>query len=387
MEPFRSAVSQDDINDLRTRLRQTRLPHPSPVQGWVRGVPVEEMRDLVESWLRFDWHVVESKLNAYPQFLTEIDGARIHLIHVRSPDPDAVPLILTHGWPGSVLDFLDIIPALVDPQARGLDQAQAFHVVIPSLPGFGFSCPVDEPGWDLARIARAWRVLMDRLGYAQYFAQGSDLGTPISLAMAAEAPERVLGVTVNFLLPTPEGPSDLIGLGQDDLERLRRMGQWVDEQSGYMWLQATAPQTLAYSLSDSPAGQLAWIAEKYHRWSENGVPASISRDQLLAVVSLYWFTRTGGSSAHLYADSRADLPVATSPPQPRPPLSVPLGVSVHRHDISLPVRSLARAAYPGIRQWREHEHGGHFSALECPTEFVTDVRDFVETVLAEEAAS
>ncbi|MGL5851587.1 MAG: epoxide hydrolase family protein [Phycicoccus sp.] len=388
MEAFRSNIPQEEIEDLHARLRDTRWPAPTPVHGWERGIPVAEVRELADTWLEnFDWRVVEARLNRHPQFVTEIDGARIHLVHVRSPEPDAVPLILTHGWPGSVLEFLDVIGPLTDPRAHSREGAQAFHVVIPSLPGFGFSGPVDEAGWGVPRIAAAWSTLMEQLGYDTFFAHGGDLGTWISLTLAATVPERVLGVSVNFLLTPPTDPSDLAGLAPEDLERLQTMGDWIARRSGYMWIQGTAPQTLSYGLTDSPVGQLAWLAEKYSEWSDSTVADSVTREQLLGIVSLYWFTRTAGSAAQIYFEMRDELPIATTPAAPRPPLSVPLGVSVFRQDASLPVRSLADRAFPGIRQWREHEHGGHFSSLERPEEFVDDLSDFVAGVLGEQAAA
>ena len=380
MRPFRIAVPDEDLADLQRRLGETRWPSEIPGSGWSRGVPLEYLKELAEYWrTSYDWRAAEARLNEFDQFITEIDGVDIHFLHVRSPEPDAVPLILSHGWPGSVAEFLDVIKPLTDPRSYGGDPSQAYHVVIPSLPGFGFSGPVTEPGWDVVRIARAWIELMSRLGYERYVAHGGDLGVWISLTMSAMDSEHVLGAHVNFLVTPPSGdPAELAGLTEQDFGRLGMLAAWAGEQSGYMKIQATRPQTLAYALTDSPVGQLAWITEKFWEWTDSDkVPEdAVSRDQLLTNISIYWLTATAGSSAQLYYEMADMLPTAATPPPLPPPLPVKLGVAVYPHDASLPIRALAEPRFPNIVQWTEFDRGGHFPALEEPDLFVGDLRSF-----------
>ncbi|SFQ43159.1 epoxide hydrolase [Actinomadura madurae] len=361
IRPFRIDIPQADLDDLRDRLARTRLPGRLPGTGAERGVPEDHLRELVDYWAGgYDWRVHEARLNEHPQFVTEIDGQRIHFLHVRSPEPDATPLILTHGWPGSVVEFLDVIGPLTDPRAHGGDPADAFHLVIPSIPGFGFSSPLAGTGWDLHRIAEAWAVLMERLGYHRYGAQGGDYGSGISRELGHVAPERLIGVHVNFLLTfgSPEG------LDEADRERLGGLERFTSDMGGYMAIQSTRPQTLAYGLADSPAGQLAWIAEKFTEWTEDGV----DRDALLTNVTLYWLTNTGGSSAQLYYEaSRTWGGKGAS--------TVPTAVAVFPHEAALPVRALAERTDKIVR-WTEFERGGHFAALEQPDLLVSDVRAF-----------
>ncbi|MET0494846.1 MAG: epoxide hydrolase family protein [Actinoplanes sp.] len=356
MEPYRIHVPQQDLDDLTARLAHTRWPDELPGAGWDYGIPLSRVRALHERWLTaYDWREHEAGLNKYPQFVTEIDGQRLHFLHVRSANPGALPLVLTHGWPGSVAEFLGVIDALTD----------GFHLVIPSIPGFGFSGPTTATGWDLRRVARAGTELMRRLGYRRYGAQGGDWGAGISLALAAEAPENVVGVHVTYL-PTP-GPLD--GLSPRDRERAEKTALFAANRPGYQVLQATRPQTLAYALTDSPAGQLAWIAEKFTDWTD---PASeISDDVLLTDVSIYWFTRTAGSSARLAKESWANRIT---------PCPVPLGVAVSPFDIVLSVRPLAEQRYD-IVHWTEFTRGGHFATWENPGEYVADVRAFFSSLL------
>ena len=382
MEPFRIDIPQAELDDLSRRLADTRWPDDLPDTGWDRGVPMRYLRELADYWQdRYDWRAAEAALNRYPQFITEIDGARVHFLHVRSPEPSATPAILTHGWPGSVAEFLRVIGPLTDPAAHGGDPADALHLVIPSVPGYGFSSPLREPGWDLVRIASAWAELMRRLGYERYVAQGGDFGSVVSLVLSQIAPEAVLGVHVNLLLtpPPPDDPAALEGLYATELSRLRRLADFATgDLSGYMKLQATRPQTLAYALTDSPVGQLAWIVEKFRDWTGgDGMPEdAVDRDQMLTDVTIYWLTRTAGTSAQLYYETSAVLPIAPPGAQP-PPMTVPLGVSVFPHEMFLPVRQFADAMYPRIVQWTEHDRGGHFAAMEQPELLVRDLRQFV----------
>ncbi|MEV8513814.1 epoxide hydrolase family protein [Dactylosporangium sp. NPDC051484] len=380
MIPFRIDVAQADLDDLHRRLETTRWPADVAGDDWSRGVPQAYLRDLVDYWrTSYDWRAAEARLNAFPQFTTEIFGTNVHFLHVRSPEPDATPMIITHGWPGSFAEFLDIIEPLTDPRSHGGDPATAFHLVIPTIPGFGFSGPASEPGWNMPRVAAAWVELMRNLGYSRYVVQGGDLGAWISLIMAGMDHEHVSGAHLNFLPTPPSGdPADMAGLTEVEMRRLGLLMHYVDDQSGYMKLQATRPQTLSYGLNDSPVGQLAWIVEKLHEWSDSAkVPEdAFDRDRILTNVMLYWLTGTGASSAHFYFDNADLLPTAKTPPPPAPPLPVPLGVAVFPHDPGQPIRRFADRAFPNIVQWSEFDRGGHFAAMEEPDLLIGDLRSF-----------
>ncbi|MEE1736286.1 epoxide hydrolase family protein [Streptomyces sp. BE147] len=384
MRPFRIDIPQDQIDDLRARLGSTRWPDELPGVGWDRGVPLEYLKELAEYWrTSFDWRAAEAELNRYPQFVEEIDGAPVHFLHVRSPEPDATPLLLTHGWPGSVVEFLDVIGPLSDPRAHGGDPADAFHLVIPSIPGYGFSTPLPEKGWDTARIARAWAELMARLGYDRYIAQGGDAGAVISLELGRTDPEHVLGVHVNMLMTFPSGdPAEFEGLAERDLARLGKLSRFDAELSGYMKVQQTRPQTLAYALTDSPVGQLAWIAEKFLDWTgaERLPEEAVDRDRLLTIVSVYWLTATAGSSAQYYYEGAEAVRAAAGGAVP-PPLTVPVGVAVFPDDIFVPIRRFADRDIPTLTHWTEFEQGGHFAALEKPVELAGDIRTFARTLV------
>lgn len=371
IDPFRIDIPQADLDDLADRLERVRWPDELPDAGWRYGIPSGRVRELARRWREgYDWRAHEAALNSFPQFTTMIDGTRVHFLHVRSVESDALPLVLTHGWPGSFVEFLDVIGPLTDPARHGGDPADAFDLVIPTIPGFGFSGPTTEAGWHFERVGRAWAELMRRLGYRSYGAQGGDWGTSISLALAAAAPERVVGVHVNFL-PTPPSREPVELTDPEDRARLDRMRRYLAEVPGYMRIQATRPQTLAYGLADSPTGQLAWIADKFTEWVD---PAStIDDDRLLTNVMLYWLTGTAGSSARIYAES-------TAVTRPRGG-ATPLGVAVFPHDIVLPVRALAERRFP-IARWTEFDHGGHFAALEAPESLVGDVRAFFRPLRA-----
>jgi pimeloyl-ACP methyl ester carboxylesterase len=368
IEPFRIDVPQADLDDLRDRLARTRWPDELPGVGRAYGVPLEYLKELAAHWQTgYSWREHEARLNELPQFSTVIDGQKIHFLHVRSPEPDALPLLLTHGWPGSVLEFLRVIGPLTDPRAHGGDPAHAFHLVIPAIPGYGFSGPTTSTGWEIRRVAAAWVELMARLGYSRYGAQGGDWGSIISRAVSALAPEQVVGVHVNFL---PTVPKDAPGLSPQDEARMAAMRKYMAAPPGYMRQQATRPQTLSYGLTDSPVGQLAWIAEKFLEWTDPG--SAIDPDWLLTNVSLYWLTGTAGSSARLYYE--------TQPTRGKPiDSTVPLGVAVFPHEIVLPVRALAEELYP-IVHWTELDRGGHFAAVEVPELFVPDVQAFFAKV-------
>lgn len=379
MRPYQIDIPQGVLDDLHRRLAATRWPAELPGVGWDRGVPLGYLQELARYWRTgYDWRAAEARLNRFPQFTTEIDGANVHFLHVRSPEPEAMPVIVTHGWPGSVADFLQVIEPLTDPRAHGGDPADAFHLVVPSLPGYGFSGPVTEPGWDADRIARAWAELMHRLGYSGYLAQGGDFGTVVSLLLSTLAPEQVAGVHINMLLNGPlDDPSGLDGLAASDLARLDLLPRFNADRSGYMKLQSTRPQTLAYALTDSPVGQLAWIVEKFREWTDSvDVPEdAVDRDHLLTTVMIYWLTATAGSSAQLYYEIADLLPCNTAgwKVAPNP---VPLAVAVYPKDMFLPVRRFADRDFPNILRWTEFDRGGHFPAMEEPDLFVADLRAF-----------
>lgn len=385
MRPFRVDVPQHQLDDLDRRLRTTRWPDDLPGTGWSRGVPAAYLRELAEYWrTTFDWRAAERRLNSHPQFLTTIDGAPVHFLHVTSPEPDATPLLLTHGWPGSVTEFLDLIGPLSDPRAHGGDPADAFHLVIPSLPGYGFSGPLTSAGWDTARIARAWAALMQLLGYDRYVAQGGDAGAVIALELGRCDPEHVIGAHVNMLMTFASGDEkELAGLGPGDLARLGKLAHFDQELSGYMKLQQTRPQTLAYALTDSPVGQLAWIVERFHDWTGavDRPEDAVDRDALLTIVSTYWFTATAGSAANFYYEGAAGVRAAAAGQVP-PPVRVPVGVAVFPDDIFVPVRRLADRDLPTIVHWTEFDSGGHFAALERPRELTEDIRVFARGLSA-----
>jgi epoxide hydrolase len=317
IRPFQIDIPQADLDDLGERLARTRWPAELPGAGWAAGVPVSYLKDLAAYWgTGYDWRAHEARLNQFPQFTTVIDGQTVHFVHVRSAEVGALPLIITHGWPGSVVEFLNIIGPLTDPAGHGGNPADAFHVVAPSLPGFGFSSPLASPGWDTGRIARAWADLMHRLGYHRYGAQGGDTGAVVSPELGRTDPDHVIGVHVNNLGTFPSGdPAELAGLSEADQARLVFMDKWGQEMSGYATIQATRPQTLAYALTDSPAGQLAWIVEKFKEWTDPAAELpdeAVGRDLILTDVSVYWLTGTAGSAARIYYEG------ARTWGQPRP---------------------------------------------------------------------
>ncbi len=384
MRPFRIEIPQADLDDLHRRLEAARWPTELPGVGWERGTPLDYLKELAEYWRSsYDWRAAEAKLNEFPQFITEIDGTDVHFLHVRSPEADATPVIITHGWPGSVAEFLSVIGPLTDPRSHGGDPADAFHLVIPSMPGFGFSGPAREAGWNVFRIASAWAELMRRLGYDSYIPQGGDLGAWVSLTLAGVDFAHVRGAHVNFLVTPPSGdPAEMASLSGDDLGRLGQMVKFLNEGSGYMKIQSTRPQTLSYGLTDSPVGQLGWIVEKFWEWTDSAKAPedAVDRDQMLTNVMIYWLTATAGSSANFYFEIADILPTAATPPSPPPPLPVPLGVAVYARDASLPIRSFADRQFPNIVHWREYDRGGHFAAMEQPEVFISDLREFARTL-------
>ncbi len=380
MRPFRVDIPQSQLDDLHQRLDNTRWPTELPGVGWERGVPLGYLKELARYWrTTYDWRAAEARLNRVPQFITEIDGVDVHFLHVRSAHPNAVPLILTHGWPGSVAEFREVVAPLTDPVRHGGDPDDAFHVVIPSLPGYGFSSAPREPGWDVTRVARAWATLMDRLGYDRYVAQGGDWGSPISLWLGLSDPDHVVGVHVNMLVTIPPNdPTALADLSEVDSDRLARAAAFEQDGTGWRKIQSTRPQTLAYPLTDSPVGQLAWIVEKFKEWSgATDVPEdAIDRDQMLTVATIYWLTATAGSSAQLYYESNRRMEDFLRTWAGPWPLTMPVGVAFFPGDVVWPVRRFAEQLLPSLTHWSEFDRGGHFAALEQPRLFVEDVRAF-----------
>jgi pimeloyl-ACP methyl ester carboxylesterase len=384
IEPFRLSVPQSDLDDLHDRLDRTRWPAELPGAGWEYGVPAGYLRELVRYWRHeYDWRAAEAELNGWPQFTTTIDGAKVHFAHVRSPEPDATPLVITHGWPGSIAEFLDVVGPLTDPVAHGGDAADAFHVVVPGIPGFGLSGPTTERGWEARRVADAWAELMRRLGYARFGLQGGDWGAAISRELGRVHPERVIGVHLNLLpgaqAATEPTEEELAALGPEERERTlrswRRWDAWSRDGAGYASLQSTRPHTLGYALTDSPVGQLAWIVEKFREWTdcEELPEEAVDRDRLLTNVMLYWLTGTAGSSARIYYE-RAHV-TGDRAWQPAEPSTAPTAVAVFPADPQIPLRHKAERTENLVR-WTEFDRGGHFAALEEPDLLIDDVRAF-----------
>ena len=374
IRPYRVGVPQADVDDLRERLARTRWAPELPGTGWERGVPTAYLRELAAYWAaKFDWRAQEAALNAYPQFITTIDGADVHFLHVRSAAQGARPLLLLHGWPGSVVEFLDVIGPLTDPVAHGGDPADAFHLVIPSLPGYGFSGPLTETGWTDGRTAAALVELMARLGYDRYGVQGGDVGAFVGPLIGRAAPDRVIGVHANALVTFPTGdPADMAAMSEGDRARLATMEQWQQRSNAYLQVQGTRPQTIGQALTDSPAGLLAWIVEKFQEWTDPAAALpedAVDRDRILTDVSIYWFTATAGSAAHTYYERFNDPAMRA----PRVPSGVPTAVAVFPTDVT--VRPFAAKAVHLVR-WSEFPRGGHFAALEAPDLLTADVREF-----------
>jgi pimeloyl-ACP methyl ester carboxylesterase len=366
--PFTIAIPDAAIDDLKARLEGTRWP-AATTTDWSHGQPVPFIRELAEHWRKgYDWRAHEAKLNAYPQFLTEIDGQTIHFLHVKSKEPGAFPLILTHGWPSSVYEFIDVIGPLTDPRAHGLDPALAFDLVIPSIPGYGFSSPLAAAGWDSARIARAWDALMQGLGYARYGAQGGDAGALITRELGILNPQGLAGVHLQQIFAFPQGkPDDMEGLTPFELDGFKNLDGFL-KYNGYQVIQQKRPGTLGYGLVDSPAAQLAWNTELFFGFDGAGV-AHTDRDRFLTHASIYWFTGTGGSAAnHYFEDAQ------TGAGYREEWNATPTGVSVFPWDYRS-VQKFARRAN-NIVSWTEMPQGGHFAASDVPQLFTEEVRKF-----------
>jgi pimeloyl-ACP methyl ester carboxylesterase len=376
--PFTVDVPDAVLVDLHDRLSRTRFPEQIPGAGWDYGTELGYARDLVTYWNEsYDWRKQEARLNSFEQFVTEIDGQRVHFLHVRSPESDALPLVMTHGWPGSVVEFLDIIGPLVNPRGYGGDPEDAFHVVCPSIPGYGFSGPTRERGWDPQRVAGAFATLMAGLGYERYGAQGGDWGSMISTQLALADPEHVAGLHLNMVIALPPEGEDFSTLTETEMAGLTSAADYMENDSGYAKIQGTKPQTIGYLLDDSPAGLAAWIVEKFRTWSDcdGDVERRFTKDTLLTNIMLYWVTTTGHSSGRLYYEAtKAGGFVARGRR-----VEVPTGAAIFPKEIIRPPRRWAERSY-NITRWTEMPSGGHFAALEEPTLLVDDVRSFFASV-------
>lgn len=370
MREFRVDIPEAELEDLQQRLARTRWPDPATVEGWTQGVPLDYARELCDYWMnRYDWRRCEADLNSWPQFKTGLDGGAddivdIHLIHARSPHENAMPLLLTHGWPGSVIEFLDVLDDLTNPP----DPRDAFHVIVPSLPGYGFSAKPTLTGWGVERIAVAWAQLMDRLGYERYGAQGGDWGSMITSALGIAAPENLVGI--HLTMPVALRPDDAAPLTRAEERGMAARKVFEKIGTGYSAQQTTRPQTLGYGLADSPMGQATWIIEKFWDWTDSAGPPEnvIPRDRLLDNVMLYWLPDNGASSARLYWESYRKRRLDT--------VSVPTGVTLFPRELWRLPRAWIEERYTDLRHWSEPETGGHFASLEQPEVFVDELRTF-----------
>jgi len=363
IRPFRVDVPEAVLDDLRDRLARTRWPDQIPGSGWDYGTDLGYLQDLCDHWrAKFDWRAQEERFNRWPHFLTDIDGQQVHFIHSRADDPNALPIVLTHGWPGSVSEFLDVIEPL----------RQHFHVIVPSLPGYGWSGPTVAPGWDVQRVAEAWTVLMARLGYTRYGVQGGDWGAFVSARVAAVDPEHVVGLHSNLLLAFPDDPS-AIKLTDEEAADLAAAGAFMTTGAAYQEIQGKNPQTLGYGLTDSPAGLAGWIVEKFRAWTDNdGNPEdAVTRDQILTNLTVYWVTKTINSSIRLYCESQRGRNFGPSDQY----VSVPTAAAVFPKEIFRCPEAYARSRFNLVR-YNRFDRGGHFAALEEPDLFVQDVSEF-----------
>lgn len=360
---------QSALDDLKRRLDHTRWPEQETVTDWSQGVPLARLRALVEYWrTTYDWRHCEAALNNLGQYRTPIDGLDIHFLHVRSPHANALPIILTHGWPGSVIEFLKAIPLLTNPTAHSGRPEDAFHVVVPSLPGFGFSGKPTERGWNAERIARAWAELMRRLNYSRYVAQGGDWGAFVTTALALQRPAGLAAIHLNMPLVIPQ-PVPTSGSTEAETRAIAALARFLQDGAGYFQIQATRPQTIGYALVDSPAGLAAWIYEKFHAWTDNnGDPeTALTRDEMLDNITLYWLTDTAASSARIYFEQAAAGIFGAV-------VDFPVGCSVFPRDIVPVPRSWAERVYPKLIHWNELDRGGHFAAFEQPALFTQELR-------------
>jgi pimeloyl-ACP methyl ester carboxylesterase len=368
VRPFQISATDAQLEDLRRRLQATRWPEREAVDDWSQGIPLAYVQEVCAYWAeKYDWRAREARLNAFDQWKTGIDGLDIHFVHVRSPHETAKPLVITHGWPGSIVEFHKVIGPLTDPSAHGGDPADAFHVVCPSLPGYGWSDKPAQPGWDVDKIARAWSQLMLRLGYGRYFAQGGDWGAMVTTSIGIQDTEHCAGIHLNMPIAPPD-PATLSDLTEAEKSAMAGMQHYQQWDSGYSKQQSTRPQTLGYGLVDSPAGQAAWILEKFWSWMDcNGHPENVlSRDELLDNVMFYWLPASAASSARLYWESFNSVNMD--------PVTVPTGASIFPKEIFRSSKRWVETRFKNLVHFNELEKGGHFAAFEVPETFVDEVR-------------
>lgn len=367
---FQIDIPQSALDDLQTRLAITRWPDPEPVEDWSQGIPLTYVQQVADYWRdSYNWRRCEQMLNRYPHHITEIDGVDIHFMHIRSPEASARPLIMTHGWPGSIVEFMDVIGPLTDPVAHGGEAKDAYHLVIPSLPGYGFSGKPTETGWGAERIAQAWDVLMNRLGYDRYFAQGGDWGALVTSAIGVQNLGGCAGIHINLVVVGTPPEEILKKPTPEEQASLARFSDYQTQGGGYAEIQRTKPQTLGYGLADSPVGQMAWVLEKFQGWSDsaNTPDDSFDRDRLLDNIMLYWLNNAGASSARLYRESFGNPNVD--------PIHMPTGCSIFPNEIMAPSRRWAEHRFKNIQYWGEASKGGHFAAMEVPELFLSEVRN------------
>jgi pimeloyl-ACP methyl ester carboxylesterase len=366
--PFKISATDAQLEDLKRRLGATRWPERECVDDWSQGLPLAYAQEVCKYWLeKYDWRATEARLNRFPQFKTEIDGLGIHFIHVTSPHANAMPLVITHGWPGSIVEFHKVIEPLTNPTAHGGNAADAFHVVCPSLPGYGFSDKPSRTGWNVQRIARAWAELMPRLGYKRYAAQGGDWGAMVTTCIGIQDPANCIGIHLNMPLALPDSATSN-DLTEKEKSAIAGMQHYNDWDSGYSKQQSTRPQTLGYGLTDSPVGQMTWIIEKFWSWTDcDGHPEKVlTRDELLDNVMMFWLTGTATSSARLYWESFRNVPME--------PVNVPVGCSIFPKEIFRTSKRWAEKRFSKLVYFNELEKGGHFAAFEQPQTFVNEVR-------------
>jgi len=383
IRPFQVEIPDEELAELRRRIKATRWPSKELVADRSQGVQLATLQELARYWTTdYDWRKAEAKLNALPQFTTQIDGVNIHFIHVKSSHGNALPLIMTHGWPGSVIELLNVIDPLTDPTTHGADAEEAFHLVLPSLPGYGFSGEPTEPGWDPGRTARAWAELMGRLGYTRYVAQGGDLGAIVSDAMGRQAPEGLLGIHMNLLVTTLGAATPPPGDTEEERAALDAINTFTTSGFGYFLEQSTRPQTIGYALLDSPVALAAWMLdhdtdsyEKISRAFLGGQPSgNLTRDNILDNVMLYWLTGTGASAARWYWELGQAQAKALAAGQAPPAVSLPVGFTTFPGEIFRAPRSWVETSYPNLTYFNEADKGGHFAAWEEPELFAAEVR-------------
>lgn len=372
--PFRVNIDQSAIDDLKQRLANSRFPEVQTVDDWSQGIPLKTVQEFSDYWRDdYDWFACQERLNSYPQYLLELDGVDIHFLHIKSPEPNARPLLMTHGWPGSVLEFIELIGPLTDPTKYGGDAQDAYHLVLPSIPGYGFSAKPTSADWTTEKIASVWDRLMVNLGYQRYFAQGGDWGGVITASIGAQDLGHCAGIHVNLVVVGAPDKAIMNTPTEQEAKALAQYQKYLQDGSAYAAIQGTRPQTIGYALADSPIGQMAWILEKFHQWSgPDALQNSFSKDHLLDNISLYWLSNSAASSARLYWHSfaKSDLSEVT----------VPMGASIFENEIIQPSRRWAEQRFKNIQFWQENEGGGHFAAMEVPELFVKQLRECLRSM-------